>query len=324
MRKLQEGSDASSEVSESDEAGKKRKMLMASKVVDTVNGSALYKFERFFVYVQFLSVILSIDIAWPSAFKTIWSFTDLSHEWFVWFFQIGFSLFDTEDNALRDYTDLQANFFEDHSTISNYILKLLCVAILLFLLFSFWVIRDYTDPVYTDKWIAKYVTYWWNILFVWKSGVGLALVRTAIAEGLLIGFGTLLLVVSPPEVAWAVMVGGSIFILTFLLAFVFIIQVIRIVLKSHTKNNTYYTTRIMMKRIVESKVSFLGVLFPRIQHKNVSSIRPKKAAILTRPRPLFLVVAPSYLSLSLSLSNLRTGFVSSCLLRRTCRRVSAF
>ena len=67
---------------------------LSETVVDTVTGSHLFKFERYFIYLQFTSIILSLNVAWPDAFEYSFGiFAWLSNEWYVWPFHKFFSLF---------------------------------------------------------------------------------------------------------------------------------------------------------------------------------------------------------------------------------------
>ncbi|GMH70488.1 hypothetical protein TL16_g05422 [Triparma laevis f. inornata] len=220
---------------------------LSETVVDTITGSNLFKFERYFLYLQFTSVILSLNVPWPDAFEYSFGiFAWLSNEWYVWTFHKFFSLFRIPE--LVDIVDLAMYYW-----LVNYALKLVFVVVLLWVFFNFWVIKDYTDPKFTDAWIQVYIKYWWNLVLFWKSGFARCIFATALLESVVVGLGVLLWVTLDKDRGVALMVSGTLFLAVFFTLYLIFVCLTRLAFYRKTRNNEYYTMRIMMKNIVETK-----------------------------------------------------------------------
>ena len=221
--------------------------------MDNVLGSSLFKFERYFIYFQFLSLILSVNVAWPrflgyalGPFGMIAWFTQ---EWYVFPFHFAFDFL----GLVNHFEILDLAFYY---WLVNFVLKLCSVVIFLVAFFNFWVIKDYTNPKYTEHWIATYIKHWWNIVLFWKSGFMRCIFFTAFMLGIFISIGLLLMITGDKKAGITIIVSGTLYLAIGFTFYIVVVQITRFVFKRKTENNVYYTMRIMMKSIVEMKNKF--------------------------------------------------------------------
>ena len=109
--------------------------------------------------------------------------------------------------------------------------------------FNFWIIKDYTDPKYTDKWISVYIKYWWNLVLFWKSGFARSIFALAILEGLVVGLGSLLWVTMDEDRGVAVIIAGTLYLAVGFTLYVLVIVFTRYAFYRKTRHNEYYTMR---------------------------------------------------------------------------------
>ena len=240
LRKLRGGDDEDKSV---DSQGRE----LSDTVVDTINGSSLFKFERYFIYLQFTSLLLTINVRWPQAFCYSFGLGSwLTQELHVMPFHLAFDILRFPE--LVDIVDLAEYYW-----LVNFALKLCSVVIFLSAFFNFWVIKDYTDPKYTDNWIMIYIDHWWNIVLFWKSGFMRCVFFTGVLWGIVVAIGSILWVAMDQTRGVAFIVSGSLYLGVWLSIYIILVQAVRIAFKRKTKNNEYYTMRIMTKNVVEAK-----------------------------------------------------------------------
>jgi hypothetical protein len=152
--------------------------------------SLLYGLERCVWYFQALAVTLSLPVAWGPTTRHYAGYLRHTLDYAVYWL-----------HALAEWLDFSnVLFFWD---LIAYGILLLVPPLLIFLLFSFWAIPDYTDSAYTRQWLDTYVFNWWALpcgtfvrsVLAFMVGVaatlaGMFLLRTYVGQNVDVIFGS--------------------------------------------------------------------------------------------------------------------------------------
>jgi len=111
--------------------------------------NSIYLLERCLWCFQASAIMLTIPIEWPQSFlsyaRVILYTLDFGTQWLHYL-------------SLKLYLDVVLTYWD----LIHFGMTAILPILVLLLLFHFWVIPDYTEALYTRRWIDKYVFHWWS------------------------------------------------------------------------------------------------------------------------------------------------------------------